>query len=148
MPRYELLWVGSPERSHADPSSFRSEVTMSNPRAEELRSLQTIVGEKLSSVEFVMDYVQLRFDGPTLTAVSHPVVKTTTAVLRWDDPGYRDALCGQITAHVASVDIRDRDELKVLFDNGVSVAVSLKEDDQVGAEAVRFDTMRGHWFVL
>jgi hypothetical protein len=35
----------------------------------------SLLGERLSSVEFVLnDYVQLRFDGPTLNAYSHPVV--------------------------------------------------------------------------
>jgi hypothetical protein len=32
----------------------------------------SLLGERLSSVEFVLnDYVQLRFDGPTLNAYSH-----------------------------------------------------------------------------
>ena len=41
---------------------------------ENISPLQIIVGEKLSSVTFVMDYVQLGFDGPLLTAYSGPEV--------------------------------------------------------------------------
>jgi hypothetical protein len=36
--------------------------------------LELLEGTQLSSVEFVQDYVQLRFDGPTLTAVTPPRV--------------------------------------------------------------------------
>jgi hypothetical protein len=32
------------------------------------RFIQSLVGKQLSSVEFVRDYVQLRFYGPTITA--------------------------------------------------------------------------------
>jgi hypothetical protein len=41
----------------------------------EEQSLQVIVGAQLSAVTFVQDYVQLHFDGPRLTAFSHPVVR-------------------------------------------------------------------------
>ena len=37
--------------------------------------LSVLIGHQLSSVEFVQDYLQLRFDGPCLTAVTHPRVR-------------------------------------------------------------------------
>ena len=52
--------------------------------------LQSIVGKQLSSVEFVQDYAQLRFDGPTLTAVTQPIVEVGSEAFRWSEPGFRD----------------------------------------------------------
>jgi len=40
----------------------------------EEKSLQMLIGEQLSAVTFVQDYVQLHFDGPRLTVFSHAVV--------------------------------------------------------------------------
>src|SRR5580692_5452288 len=42
---------------------------------------ESIIGEQLSSVEFVQDYVQLRFDGPTLTAFVWPELRQGEAVI-------------------------------------------------------------------
>src|SRR5690242_9135647 len=55
--------------------------------------LGPIHGSQLSSVEFVQDYVQLRFDGPCLTAITWPVVTVGQQRFRLETPGYRDALC-------------------------------------------------------
>jgi hypothetical protein len=40
----------------------------------EKRSLQMLIGEQLSAVTFVQDYLQLHFDSPRLTVFSHAVV--------------------------------------------------------------------------
>jgi len=34
-------------------------------------ALQVLIGEQLSSVEFVLDYVQLRFNGPCFTVYTN-----------------------------------------------------------------------------
>ena len=39
--------------------------------------LLAIEGEQLSAVTFVQDYVQLHFDGPTITAMSSTVTTRT-----------------------------------------------------------------------
>jgi len=69
------------------------------------RVLQTIVGRELSSVEFVRDYCQLRFDGPTLTAVTQPVVENKEREYRWGQSGFRDEVCERIGRKVAPLTI-------------------------------------------
>ena len=60
-------------------------------------------GRRLSSVEFVVnDYVQLRFDGPTLNAYAHPVVSVQGHDFGWGESGYRDALCDRVLARVTA----------------------------------------------
>ncbi|MFE3448741.1 hypothetical protein ACFXJ8_07370 [Nonomuraea sp. NPDC059194] len=58
--------------------------------------LPALVGEEMSSVIFVRDYVQLDFDGPRLSLFVWPRVITDSTVWSMGDPGYRDALCALI----------------------------------------------------
>jgi hypothetical protein len=58
--------------------------------------LSSIENEYLSSVEFVMDYVQLYFCGPTLTAYAELDTREGDFSFKASDPGYRDALCRRI----------------------------------------------------
>ncbi len=98
--------------------------TRNTSREEDL--LQAIVGEQLSSVEFVQDYVQLRFDGPVLTAITQPVIQIGERMLRWGDPGFRDELCKRIARRVVSARIPSGNKVQISFDDGAVVEVSLK----------------------
>jgi hypothetical protein len=74
-------------------------------------ALSELVGQPLSSVEFVQDYVQLHFDGPTLTAYTPPTVSFESAVtLAWEDAGYRDSLCKQIGSVVHRSEVQSERE--------------------------------------
>jgi hypothetical protein len=55
--------------------------------------LQELVGREVSSIEFVRDYVQIRFDGPCLSVYTMPIIRTSRdEVLDSSKPGYADAL--------------------------------------------------------
>ncbi len=73
-------------------------------------------GRVLSSVEFVQDYVQLRFDGPCLTAYTHPIFNPGTECLVWGASG---------------------------FESGAVISVSLLDEDYIGPEAVQFTSEDG-----
>jgi hypothetical protein len=107
--------------------------------------LRKLIGSKLSSVEFVMDYVQLRFDGPTLTAYTTPAVVRNDEKYAWDEPGYRDALCGQIGHLLQEVSVDE--QVKLTFDNAASVLISLRDEDYSGAEALYLSLDKTHWWV-
>jgi hypothetical protein len=122
---------------------------MNNPGYDiELKLLQTIVGERLSSVEFVEDYVQMRFNGATLTAFTQPTVSIDNQTLHWGEPGYRDELCRQIGHPVKSVSIRAGEFIEVLFDDNMKVQISIRDRDYRGAEAAKFDSVSGDWWVI
>lgn len=110
--------------------------------------LKDILGRQLSSVEFVQDYVQLRFDGPTLTAVTQPIVELQGETLRWGEPGFRDALCARIMRNVVSAHVIPGDSVRIAFDDGAIVGVSLRKEDYRAAEAVKFDVTPARWWVL
>lgn len=84
-------WTGRAVPS-SDPNAhfyFDLVRAMMNKRIAELADL---VGEEISAVCFVRDYVEVRFDGPILRALSHPVVVAADSVARFPEPGSRDAL--------------------------------------------------------
>jgi hypothetical protein len=64
--------------------------------------LMELVGDSLASVVFVMDYVQLDFNGSRFTGFVWPTVTIGATELHFGDEGYRDALCAFITHEVTS----------------------------------------------
>jgi hypothetical protein len=100
-------------------------------------ALGKLAGNALSSVEFVADYVQLRFDGPSLTAYTSPTVTCGSQTLSLGQPNYRDVLCGQIGRRVERAAI-DSQRVSIIFENGPVVSVSLRNDTYQGPEALRF----------
>ncbi len=103
--------------------------------------LDELHGRELASVEFVRDYVQLRFDGPCLTAYTHPTVQMGDNPLHWDAPGYRDALRSCIGTVVTDAAIEPDQEIRIRFSSGAVVSISLRPDDYVCSEAA---TLRGN----
>ena len=100
-------------------------------------ALQSLTGRALSSVEFVADYVQLRFDGPNLTAYTRPTVSWGDESYIWGQPGYRDAICRQIGCRVERTAVDNR-QASILFEGGAAVLISLHDNDYRGPEALQF----------
>ena len=68
--------------------------------------------------------------------------------LKSDMTGYRDALCGQIGKTVAFVREEHNDQLALLFEDGTTISISLKDEDRVCAEAAMLQADSGkHWNV-
>lgn len=110
--------------------------------------LQKVVGRQLSSVEFVQDYVQLRFDGPVLTAITQPIVLAGSARYHWGCNEYRNELCNLITKIVVTAQLIPHDAVRITFDNGTVIAISLRDQDYRAAEAVKFDFDSSEWWVI
>ncbi len=53
-------------------------------------SMTELVSRDLSSVEFVQDYIQFRFDGPCLTTLTLPSVQVENETRTVETEGYRD----------------------------------------------------------
>ena len=95
-----------------------------------------LIGCQLSSVEFVQDYLQLRFDGPTIN-VTNPLTVTANEneITSWND-GFRDLLCGQLTKIVESVSFEREKALTIRFTDKSQIAVSVRPQDYSGPEAI------------
>jgi hypothetical protein len=111
---------------------------------------KSILGEQLSSVEFVQDYLQLHFDGNTLTYYSWPNIIQGSRSLNIQTIGYRDALCEIISQKVIRILLFDNTQLDIFFDNDHQVSLSLKRNELNAelAEFIYFTDIEGGWFVL
>ncbi|QIS11579.1 hypothetical protein [Nocardia arthritidis] len=101
--------------------------------------LSRLVGCRLFSVVFVMDYVQLCFDSdatedrPILTCDVFPVVHTESAQLREGEIGYADALRAFIPGQVVATAEAFEVGLRVEFSNG-AIVLRPTYDELVGPE--------------
>jgi hypothetical protein len=100
--------------------------------------LTSIVGEELVAVEFVQDYLQLRFDGPLLTLYAWPHLLLSEYSIAFGEPEYRNSLCNLIGEKVEDATLEEGDSLTVKFENDVVIALSLREEDLDGPEAGRY----------
>jgi hypothetical protein len=97
--------------------------------------ISAIEGQELTAVEFVADYLRLRFDGPMLTMYAWPHVLLAEFSIAFGEPEYRNALCAQIGETVATAKLEELDSLTVEFESGTVLALSLREEDVDGPEA-------------
>lgn len=92
--------------------------------------IAAVEGEELKAVEFVEDYLQLRFGGPLLTLYDWPHVLLTDFSVAYGEPEYRNALCAEIGETVAAATLGEDDALTIEFGNGVVFGLSLREEDR------------------
>jgi len=102
-----------------------------------------MLGSQLSSVEFVQDYVQLHFDGPSLIAITRPMVEVDGQGYSWGSSGYGDALCGRIARLLQKTYVVNGDTIHLMFDDGSSILISLKETELRGNSAEAAILQRG-----
>ncbi len=108
-----------------------------------------LIGCQLSSVEFVQDYLQLRFDGPSINVINpHTVNADGKEITSWAS-GFRDLLCGQITKIVENVSFQEEKSLTIRFDDQSQIAISLRPEDYSTPEAIHaIDFKNNGWLVI
>jgi hypothetical protein len=97
--------------------------------------VSAVIGEELVAVEFVEDYLQLRFAGPLFTLYAWPHVLFPEFSIAYGEPEYRNALCAQIGEKVVQASLEEGDALTLEFENGTVVGLSLREEDLDGPES-------------
>jgi hypothetical protein len=105
--------------------------------------ITAIEGQELGSVEFVGDYLRLRFgepgtDGPLFTLYAWPHVLLADFSIAFGEPEYRNALCAQIGEMVANAALEETESLTIEFESGTVIALSLREEDLSGPQAGSF----------
>jgi hypothetical protein len=97
--------------------------------------VSAIIGEELVAVEFVQDYLQLRFAGPLFTLYNWPHVLFPEFSVAYGEPEYRNALCAQIGEKVIQASLEEGDALTIEFESGTVFGLSLREEDLDGPES-------------
>lgn len=110
--------------------------------------VSAIVGQQLSSVTFVQDYLQLDFDGPGFTLFIWPEVFRDEGSYAFGEPGYRDALCSAIAENVTEASFETDVALEIQFESGTIFRMSLREEDYVSPEAGHFTAGQGSGLIV
>jgi hypothetical protein len=97
--------------------------------------ITAIEGQELTAVEFVGDFLRLRFDGPLLTLYAWPHLLFEEFSLGFGEPEYRNALCAQIGENVATATLEELAALTIEFESGTVIALSLREEELSGPQA-------------
>ncbi|MVN23468.1 hypothetical protein [Mucilaginibacter arboris] len=111
--------------------------------------LNILIEEKLSSVTFVMDYLQVDFDGNGFTFYIWPVVTVENIEYKFGDSYYRDKLCSLIAQIVKSVSYVDNKEIVIHFDNENKLFLSLDPNNpDIIVEIATFKDANKNWYVF
>jgi hypothetical protein len=97
--------------------------------------VSAIEGQELTAIEFVQDYLRIRFDGPMLTFYAWPHVLLADFSLAYGEPEYRNGLCAQIGEMVSKASLEELDALTVELESGTVIALSLREEELSGPQA-------------
>lgn len=112
-----------------------------------MSDLATLEGEELTGVEFVERFVQLRFGDALLRLYVWPDVADADGItIAFGEPGYRDALCGLIGETATTAGLDAGRSLTIEFENGMLLALSLREEDVDTTEAGSFTDADGSTF--
>jgi hypothetical protein len=98
--------------------------------------LRRLVGEELSAICFVMDYVEFHFNGPVLRAIANPVVIGPTRQWVFPQSGSRDALCSLIGTCLEDLVVEEDVHMSLRFDTGAAIRIPLDQDNRHLGEAV------------
>ena len=91
--------------------------------------MSSILGEELNAVEFVQDFLQLRFSAPLFALYAWPHVLLPDFSVAYGEPEYRNALCSLIGETVAEASLEEGAALTIEFSNGIVLGLSLREED-------------------
>lgn len=105
----------------------------------ENKHFDEIVGEDLSGVTFVRDYIQLQFNLPLLLNAYTPIlVRHRDKKARSGEESFANALIGQINKFVSRINVMANVSVDIIFEDGSELSISLRPEDYVGPEAVNF----------
>ena len=91
--------------------------------------LSSVIGQELSSVEFLQDHLVLHFDGPALTLYTWPDVFREEGSYAFGEPEYRNVLCSVLSEDVTAATLEEGEAIEIEFASGVILRTSLREED-------------------
>jgi hypothetical protein len=98
------------------------------------KPIESLVGEELSAVSFVRDYVEFHFDGPLIRALNNPIANIGGKAFPFPKAGSRDALCSFVGKAVIRVKFKGHVELSLAFDDG-QITIPLDNASYRGPES-------------
>jgi hypothetical protein len=106
--------------------------------SKDVQELRDLVGEEVSAVCFVRDYVEFHFDGPVLRSLANPIVVDHGVRHLFPEPGSRDALCRLIGSTVRAIEVEEERALTLTTVDGRAIWIPLDAKRRIGPEAMHF----------
>lgn len=100
--------------------------------------LPSVIGDELSAVCFVRDYIELHFDGPVLRPLGEVSIQNGRETKILGEHGFRDWLCRNIGRRVAAVGPLAGNEIEIKFHGNDIVRVEGRNIGLRFAEFVNF----------
>ena len=118
-------------------------------KQEKTNQLDCLIGEQLSAVQFIQDYLQLHFDGHGLTCYIWPEVYLKNQKFKFGNIEYRNKLCELIAKIVKTVTIIENDLLTIEFADNSRINLSLdSRNPEIIAEIAIFNDIEGNFSVF
>jgi hypothetical protein len=106
--------------------AHQAELTSRGDKMKGTDALGLIVGEPLTAVSFVMDYLTFQFNQPILTVLSPVTLTVGDRLLPDSDPNFAQALRSQIGKVVTEARVRIGHEILIVFGDNSRLSASLK----------------------
>jgi hypothetical protein len=103
-----------------------------------IATVEDLVGEPVNAVCFVMDYMELHFNGPILRAMVTATLDAPTHSWTFPDPGSREGICELIGACVQDVVVDRERFIQLQFDDGRTFTIPFSVAHDAGEEAAHF----------
>ena len=94
-----------------------------------MSDLSTLIGQELTSVEFIQDHLILHFDGPAVTFFAWPDVFREEGSYAYGEPEFRNVLCGVFAENVTAATLEENEAIEIEFESGIILRASLREED-------------------
>ena len=107
-----------------------------------------LVGEKLSSVTFVLDYLQLDFDGSGFTMFIWPVIISDNEKAVFGEAQYRNRLCALIAKVVARIEYDEDVFLNIIFDEANQIQWSVADRPDDSPEIGIYGNTKGEQYIF
>ena len=104
--------------------------------------LYDLKNKTLTSVVFILDYLQFQFDSEVLTFLEYPKILLQENKLSFDDIEYQHKMCKLIGSPIINVVFDDNDSFYLIFED-VKICSSLKEEDYTSPEMMIYDNGKG-----
>jgi hypothetical protein len=109
-----------------------------------------LVGENLSGIVFVCDYLQLQFNPPPQINVysTRVVVSSKGKSAAFGEEPFANLAIGLIGHVVREVNVDAEQCFRIVFTEGAEIMISLRPEHYRGPEAVDFQGRGHHWAVI
>jgi hypothetical protein len=109
-----------------------------------------LVGENLSGIVFVLDYLQLQFNPPPQNNAysTRVVVSSDGRSAAFGEEAFANLAIGLIGHVVRELKVDAEQSFRILFTEGAEIMISLRPEHYRGPEAVYFQGRNHQWAVI